>query len=900
VFFEASRNGRPPVAQAFVFISNAPTDDIEFAKLHKRLWSWGGVPLLYRKTNGLVQLFRCAHKPDFVAPGGELVCHPVRTLDIAGTISSMLSKDPWWDSAQIRNGTLWDVPSVCDEMLKVDKAAHKSLIAEVQRLNTFLNNEGVLKPHLRRKLLILSLLIAYLEDRGVFGGDYFARFQNGATKFFEVLRNGKALVSLLKDLERRFNGHVFVLDAADRDTLRVSSRLDRFARLIEARQEQSGQYTLWQLYSFGDLPVELISHIYQLFVTDTESSIYTPPFLVRLMLEEALSWERLDRLEAKHEIILDPSCGSGIFLVEAYKRLVLHWRSRNNWQRPRTEVLKRLVHKVRGIDLDKGAVELAAFSLCLALCESLQPETIRRSIKLFPPLEGTTLHHTCFFEAKEKGLIKERVGVVVGNPPFKSGLRTPGARRSYEHYELEHGSLPDKQLSYLFLHEAMELVTPGGLLSMIQQYGFLYNQHSAAFRRDFMKRWNVRELLDFISVRGLFQKGNADTKVLVVLAEAAAPSTDGSLLHVTFRRTGRVDSEQGFDVDYYDFHRVPREIALTNDNVWRCNLLGGVRALAFVDRLKILRTIQQYASEQGWDHGEGFIEGQSGNRPKAPHLTGKPLLPSEAISDTGIDRNAITTVEANRFKTAYQPSRFSPPMILIREQMDIAHGLWTESYLTYKNKVVGICAKKKELSALARLNDWIRDQREPLKAFVAAISVRMFTQKATTLSEVDILSLPYPESRTLEISANEQIIVDDIVKYYRDLVRLGNESEALTASAQRAMPGFVNVFIQQINAIYKANPLRGLDVQSWPGVICQPFVFGNGRVEWTDAQGLIERLGSLLHEQKGSSIHITRIARIYDGNFVFLLKPDRLRYWLRSVALQDADEMLADLREQGF
>jgi hypothetical protein len=33
---------------------------------------------------------------------------------------------------------------------------------------------------------------------------------------------------------------------------------------------------------------------------------------------------------------------------------------------------------------------------------------------------------------------------------------------------------------------------------------------------------------------------------------------------------------------------------------------------------------------------------------------------------------------------------------------------------------------------------------------------------------------------------------------------------------------------------------------------------------------------------------------------VFLIKPDRLRYWLRSIALRDADESLADLRRMGF
>ncbi|MBL7222991.1 MAG: hypothetical protein ISS72_03985, partial [Candidatus Brocadiae bacterium] len=41
VFFEAGRDGRPPAAQALVFVSDGPTRDPSFAELHKRLWSWG-------------------------------------------------------------------------------------------------------------------------------------------------------------------------------------------------------------------------------------------------------------------------------------------------------------------------------------------------------------------------------------------------------------------------------------------------------------------------------------------------------------------------------------------------------------------------------------------------------------------------------------------------------------------------------------------------------------------------------------------------------------------------------------------------------------------------------------------------------------------------------------------
>jgi hypothetical protein len=895
VFFEAGRDGRPALAQALVFVSDGPARDPSFARLHQRLWSWGGVPLVYRVTPGLVQLFRCAHRADFESKG-ELVFKPYKKLKLA----SQIANDPWWDAERIRNGTLWDDPEVCKTFMSANRAASKTLIEEVRLLHEDLEKKGVLPKPLRRKLLILSILIAYLEARKVFEDDYFARFLPGATKFFKVLADGPALVSLLEHLEERFNGHVFCLSEEDSATLRDSRQLVRFARLVEGRQERGGQLTLWQRYSFVDLPIELISHIYQLFVRDTAVAVYTPPFLVRLMLGEVLSPARLDRLDREKEIILDPACGSGIFLVEAYKRLVLHWRSRNDWKRPKESVLKKLLTRVHGIDLEEGAVELAAFSLCLALCDALKPEEIRASVKLFPELKETSIHSGCFFEACEKGKVKENIGVVVGNPPFSSSLSTPAAQRCYDRYQEKYGALPDKQLAYLFLHESMETLAKGGVLSLLQQYNFLYNRQSLDFRRRFIERWDVREILDFISVRGLFQKGGADTKVLVVVAEANRPSPDRQILHTTFRRSGRTDAEQGFDIDYYDMHWLPRRLAITNDGVWRSDLLGGGRVLAFVDRLKEFKTLGQFAEAQEWDCGEGFIVGLSGNRTPADHLTGEDFLPSEGILPTGVDRSAISKVTDRLFKTAYTRKRYTPPMVLVREQMDLDSDVWLSSYLTYKNKVVGICGSPRDAGPIREVGKWLRTERAALRAFVAAISVRLFTQKATTLSEIDILSLPYPEHLSLNLSSPEQILVDDIVDRYRDLIRLGEDSAAMKEPGVAALPDFNDIYTQQINAIYKKNKLRALDPQTWPGVICQPFVFGKGKVDWNGAEELKDKLDKLLREQRGSGLTITRIARIYDEPCIYLLKPDRLRYWLRSVALRDADETLADLWKQGF
>jgi hypothetical protein len=906
VFFEASRNGRSQIAQAFIYLANGPENDPEFATIHQKLWSWGGVPLVYRKLPGVVQLFRCAHGPDFVSKKtAEIVCNPVRTLRIASTISA----EPWWRLEQLRNGTLWDDTTACRTLLSPQKAAHKALIEAVRRLGADLTREGILPAPLRRKLLILSLLIAYLEQRGVFRDNYLGRFLPGATRFFEVLAEGPALVSLLEALEKRFNGNVFSLGDTDKERLRNSQQLRRFSRLIEGREDDGGQLTLWQLYSFKDLPVELISHIYQLFVTDKDTSVYTPPFLVRLMLEEVLSWDRLDRLIERNEIILDPSCGSGVFLVEAYKRLVLHWRSRNGWKRPDVQTLKGLLKKVHGVDLEGGAVELAGFSLCLALCDALEPEEIRASIKLFPELAGSTLHHACFFEAKEKQLVAKPVGVIVGNPPFASKLSTVGSQRSYQTYVKAHGVLPDKQVAYLFLNDAMEMLADGGALCMLQQYNFLYNQQSAEFRRHYFDRWDVREILDFISVRGLFHKGKADTKIVVVLAEAAPAPKDRRILHATFRRSGRVDAEQGFDIDYYDLHWMPRSLVLQSDTVWRSNLLGGGRILTLMERLREYRTLGQFAKSNDWEFGEGFIEAApkdelsatSGkNLNYAPHLTGKPLLPSDGIKTSGIDLNSIGTVETNLFRSPYTERRFTAPMVLVHEQFNLNHDYVEDGYLTYKNQIVGFCGPSSQKATVHEVAEFLRENKRALQAFVAGTSVKLFTQHATTLSAADVISLPFPESKSLGLSNNEVILVDDVVEYYRDIIRLGEDSTALMKPADDILSAFCEVFERQVNAIYRTNPLRALQSYTWPGVICQPFVFGRGEAEWGSAEELQGRLETLLTEQRSASLKVTRICRIYDRNFAFLLKPDRLRYWMCSVALRDADEMLADLRAQGF
>jgi hypothetical protein len=232
--------------------------------------------------------------------------------------------------------------------------------------------------------------------------------------------------------------------------------------------------------------------------------------------------------------------------------------------------------------------------------------------------------------------------------------------------------------------------------------------------------------------------------------------------------------------------------------------------------------------------------------------------------------------------------------------MDIPHALWTKSYLTYTKRIVGFPAPKSQTDVLRKIASWLSGTKQAITAYLALISPSLFTQKATALQADDIYLIPFPETSSFDLSDNEQILIEDIVNYHRDLIRLGEDAAAMAESGHSGCAAFASVFAGQINAVYKKQPLRALETQIWPGVICQAFAFGDVKVDWTDADQLRGKIDGLLCEQQGSTLHVTRIARIYDGNCIFMLKPDRLRYWLRSVALRDADETLSDLRSQGF
>ena len=157
----------------------------------------------------------------------------------------------------------------------------------------------------------------------------------------------------LNSLSNHFNGKIFELtpdEIAELSTL----NLDRLAKFLDAKSV-NGQLSFWRLYAFDYVPVEVISRIYEEFISERADAVYTPTHLAQLMVDESMPLETPQR----NFRAIDVSCGSGIFLVLVFKRLVQWWQKQayektGEIKRPEVDALQSILQEsIYGVDIEE-------------------------------------------------------------------------------------------------------------------------------------------------------------------------------------------------------------------------------------------------------------------------------------------------------------------------------------------------------------------------------------------------------------------------------------------------------------------------------------------------------------------------------------------------------------------
>ena len=187
---------------------------------------------------------------------------------------------------------------------------------------------------------------------------------------------------------------------------------------------------------------------------------YTPEAVVRGLVDLAIG--TVDSGRELPPLAFDPTCGGGAFLLAAADRFVLAGDS------PAAALAK-----VAGMDIDPGAVRVSRWSLQLwAAANGLAITEIKLDIVEGDALEGYPAHWSS-------------VGLVVGNPPFATPLRTGAVPAEVAAFRKgrEHLLGPYTDLAAMHLLAAVERCQRGSVVALVQPQSLLSGRDGEPLRR---------------------------------------------------------------------------------------------------------------------------------------------------------------------------------------------------------------------------------------------------------------------------------------------------------------------------------------------------------------------------------------------------------------------------------
>lgn len=425
-------------------------DDNQIEAIRSKLWNLGATTLLMVERPTQVQLFSTFVRPvkEGETSNAALSDETITDLESAALalrLRKMIRRIETGAIYRDNHAPMFDPKGVVDELL----------LRNLRELRNLICPDRDLKSYRRAHALIGRFLFScYLLDRGIIEEAYLTK--NGLEPAPDMQRllekamigQGQTLTILFKALHKDFNGSLF----GEEEYPPTDDEVLHFRRFLSGEDLKSGQLSLFKLYDFSFIPVELISSIYQDFIEveanaeaapttknqpnnsgqRVQGAYYTPPRLAELTVDIATQgWDTL--LDKR---CLDGACGSGIFITILFVRMAEEWRRRNPTAdtKKRYEELKRiLAENICGVDINHTACLVACFSLYLAFLDQMEPRAItelrevleRDRAKILPrilwekdqhPPQLRTVRELDFFDmapAKEFDL-------VVGNPPWVS------------------------------------------------------------------------------------------------------------------------------------------------------------------------------------------------------------------------------------------------------------------------------------------------------------------------------------------------------------------------------------------------------------------------------------------------------------------------------------------------
>src|SRR5713101_3538470 len=335
----------PHISSAYVIQGNPVVyfsqfeeiDTAALAQLYRSIWSQGKAPLLYVISRQDILVFNgydgppSRDNPDEILFNDEAhrhrLLHRLQSLyDIETARQKIADTLRYYRRILLDTGAFWQTED--GQHINREKRADQRLLDSMSELRRRLLAMN-LSSEVAYALLGRSIFIRYLEDRGILTKTWVAQITNElAQNYLRALDSKEVTYDLLFDyLHQRFNGDIFPVDERERQEV-SKDHLGLIQRFLQREDLETGQLSFWP-YDFSCVPIELISGIYDTFLSDEMrrgfGTYNTPLALVDFIVEETLPLAKT----TPETTILDPACGSGVFLVRVYQRLIEAWKQRN-------------------------------------------------------------------------------------------------------------------------------------------------------------------------------------------------------------------------------------------------------------------------------------------------------------------------------------------------------------------------------------------------------------------------------------------------------------------------------------------------------------------------------------------------------------------------------------------
>ena len=908
-------------------------DDDYLWDLHRSLWNHNRAPLLIAVLPQEVRVYNCFAPP--LRDSGRLVQdNPALLKQGIQQVTDVLALRRELSEYRRREIISGRFARSQQAEFSREQRVDNRLLENLRHVRRRLILDGLSKP-VANSLLGRSIFVRYLEDRGVIKSDYFRQFVSGHS-FHAVLEGSwTETYQLFDELARHFNGDLFPINDLEQAQVKPQ-HLQLLGRFLRGEEVPSGQMYFWA-YNFKYIPIELISAIYETFLDDDRyqtSAYYTPPEIVDFVLNEVLPFET----EAKNIRILDPACGSGIFLVEAYRRLVTIHRHAHGGQNLSYEQLRDLLTgSIHGVDLSEDAIQVAAFSCYLALLDFLEPKSIWEQVR-FPRLKGTNLFVNDFFDVGAP--FNERLyNIIVGNPPWRSSLTEPAA----DYVRQNNHTIGDKQIAQAFLWRAPTLLTDEGHVCLLApSKGVLFNQSgpNREFRRQFFMANQVTQVVDFSAFRrSLFHEAVAPM-VAVFCQKALGPNSGRSeLMYLSPHPSPLSESLAGIVVFGDEVRRFSRRQVASHPYIWKVALWGTPRDLTLVDDLcERFPSLERVGQLRSWLIREGVsVNGSSAHR--APELAAMRYVPVNAVEPFRVSSSQEDRIGREVFHRPGDSKVYMGPHVLIRGG-PVAGGFLASAFLqddaVFKNGIVGIAGPAGDEdylkivcayinSSLARYYQFLTTSTWGVERDVVRLTEYKSLPCAIPLEDPELLDsivalvdqiqqasadwdwLPELDElvyRSYGVTSSEQQVIEDFLATTIDRHYRGLRANAFNAPSIDELTLYARAYADVFEKTTGGNrALVPTVYEGTPPYRAVSFRFAQsgtpGRqpriASEPDLDRLLVNLEQIATEQHARSLYFRRNIKVYETEEIHIVKPAERRFWTRSAAFNDADETIAEL-----